>query len=103
MPAEMRETIREIEGEAEKLIAKARADARGILEDAGKKAREILSSEMLMDEVENERNRIISEAEEEAKRGIEGSKETSRRIISKVSAKIDKLSQLMTEHIRGIN
>jgi len=38
MPAEIRETIREIEGEAEKLIETARADARGILEDASKKA-----------------------------------------------------------------
>ncbi len=103
MPTEIRETIREIEGEAEQLIEKARADARGILEDANKQAREILSSEVFMDDVESERGRIISEANEEAKKEIEKSKVTSKRITSTVATKIDKFSQLMANQIRGIN
>jgi len=74
MPAEIRETIREIEGEAEKLIETARADARGILEDASKKARDIMSSEILMEDVKSERDRIISAAEEEAKRKLRNRK-----------------------------
>ena len=103
MPAEIRDTIREIEKDAEKLIEKARTEARGILEDTNKKAREILSSEVFMDEVESERGRIVSEAEEEAKKEIEKSKETSKRITSKVATKIDTFSQLMADQIRGIN
>ncbi|MEA2014290.1 MAG: hypothetical protein U9N38_03165 [Thermodesulfobacteriota bacterium] len=101
MPAEIHETIRAIEGEAEKLIEKARMDTQAILEDANRKVREIISSEIPMNEIENDRDRIISSAEEEAKMEIEKSKETSRQIISGIAEKIDNFSQLMADQIRG--
>ena len=103
MPAEIRETIREIENEAEKLIEKARADAKRILEDTNKKVGEILSAETVMDAVRGEHDRIISGAKEEAGRKIEESRKTSSLIRSDSSAKIDNFSQLMANYVRGIN
>lgn len=103
MPAEIRETIREIENEAEKLIEKARADTKRILEDASKKIGEILSAEIVMDEVRGEHDRIISGAKEEAGKKIEEARKASSLIRSDSSAKIDKFSQLMEDYIRGIN
>jgi len=103
MPAEIRETIREIENEAEKLIEKARAGTKRILEDANKKVGEILSAEIVMDEVRDEHDRIISVAKKEAGVKIEESRKASGLIRSGSSAKIDKLSQLMADYIRGIN
>lgn len=103
MPAEIRETIRGIEDEAEKLIEKARANAKRILENANKKVGEILSAEIVMDEVRDEHDRIISEAKEEAGRKIEESRKASGLIRSGSSEKIDNFSRLMTDHIRGIN
>ncbi|MBW2631717.1 MAG: hypothetical protein JRC90_08155 [Deltaproteobacteria bacterium] len=103
MPAEIRETIRGIENEAEKLIEKARADAKRILENANKKVGEILSAEIVMDEVRDEHDRIISGAKQEAGRKIEESRKASGLIRSDSSAKIDNFSQLMADSIRGIN
>ena len=58
MAGEVGKTIRKIEGEAESLIEKARVEARIILEDANKKAGEILSAEIAMDDVISERDRL---------------------------------------------
>jgi vacuolar-type H+-ATPase subunit H len=103
MPTEIRETIREIEDEAEQLIEKARADAGVILEDASKKAREILSAELLVDEFTSECDGIVSGAQEEAQGRVEEARKVSAGIRSASSEKIDKLSQLMADQIRGIN
>jgi len=103
MPAEIRDTIRDIEKEAEKLIEKARTEARGILEDANKKAREILSSELLVDKFKSEHDRIISGAEKEAGKRIEESKKASAGIRSASFGKIDAFSRSMADQVRGIS
>jgi len=103
MPAEIRDTIRKIEKEAEGLIEKARTEARGILEDANKKARETLSAELLVDESKSERDRIVSGAQEEAEKRIEKARKASALIRSASSSKIDKFSRSMADQVRGIS
>ncbi|MDO9515064.1 MAG: hypothetical protein Q7J01_03060 [Syntrophales bacterium] len=103
MPAEIRDTIRDIEKEAEKLIEKARIEARGILEDANKKAREILSAELLVDKFKTERDKIVSGAQEEAGKRIEESRKASAGIRSSSAGKIDAFSQSMADQVRGIS
>ena len=102
MPAEIRDTIREIEKDAEKLIEKARTEARGILEDANKKAREILSAELLVDTFNSERDKIVSGAQEKAGKRIEESRKASAGIRSSSAGKIDAFSQSMANQVRGI-
>ncbi|MDD5723420.1 MAG: hypothetical protein PHY29_06730 [Syntrophales bacterium] len=103
MPAEIRGTIRDIEKEAEKLIEKARTEARGILEDANKKAREVLSAELIVDKFKTERDGILSMAREEADKGIEESRKASAGIRSASSGKIDAFSRSMADQVRGIS
>ncbi len=102
MPVEIRDTIKEIEKEAEKLIEAARAEARGVLEEANKKAREITSGELLVDTFKGERDRIISEAQEGAQKKIEKSRKASAGIRSASSGKIDEFSRSMVNQVRGI-
>lgn len=102
MAAEMGETIRGIEGEAEKLLEKAGADAQNILKDAEKKIAGILSAETVMDEVRTEYDRVISEAKEEAGKKLQASKKKADVIRSRSSRKIDTLSQQTANRIRGI-
>ncbi len=102
MPAEISDTIKEIEREAESLIEKARTDARGTLEEANKKAREITSGELLTDAFKGERDRIISEAQEEAKKKIEKARKASAGIRSASSGKIGEFSRSMADQVRGI-
>ena len=101
MPTEIRNTIREIEKEAEKLIEKARAEAHGILEKANKEARDILSEELLVDNTE--RDRIISGALEEGGKRIEKSREASADIQAVSSRKIDSFLQSIADQVRGIS
>jgi len=104
MPAtEIRDTIRDIEKEAEGLIEKARAEARGILEDANKKAREILSAELLVDEFTAERDKIVSAAQKEAQGRIEKARKASAGIRTASSGKIDTFSRSMADQVRGIS
>lgn len=102
MAEEIRDTIKEIEKEAEKLIEKARADARGILEDANKKAREILSEELPLDAFKGERDKILTDAQEEAKQRIEESRKASAGIRSASSGRVDEFSRMMADQVRGI-
>ncbi|MBW2561752.1 MAG: hypothetical protein JRE40_12970, partial [Deltaproteobacteria bacterium] len=76
---------------------------RGILEDANKKAREILSAELLVDKFKTERDKIVSGAQEEAQGRIEKSRKASAGIRSASSGKIDAFSQSMADQIRGIS
>jgi vacuolar-type H+-ATPase subunit H len=102
MPEEIRDTIKEIEKEAEKLIEKARAEARGILEDANKKAREILSEDLPLDAFKGERDKILTDAQEEAKQRIEESRKASAGIRSASSGRVDEFSRMMADQVRGI-
>ncbi|TFG90155.1 MAG: hypothetical protein E4H15_08125 [Syntrophobacterales bacterium] len=103
MPAEIRDTIREIEKEAEGLIEKARTEARGVLEDANKKAREILSAELRVDEFKSECDKIVSGAQEEAGKRIEKARKASVGIRSASFGKMDAFSQTMADQVRGIS
>ncbi len=102
MPEEIRDTIREIEQAAEKLIDTARSEARGILEDANKKARELLSEELLVETFKKERDEIVSRANDEAQKKIGEARKASAGIRSSSSSAIEDFSASIAKQVKGI-
>ena len=86
-------SVETIEGEAEKILEKARSRANEILRKANEEASKILSSKVTLDEVKKEREQIIHKAEKEANKEVEESKKKAAEVKTATDKEVEKIEQ----------
>ncbi|MCK9275709.1 MAG: hypothetical protein M0P57_11540 [Syntrophales bacterium] len=103
MSADAYTSIKDIEAEAEKIIAEANTVAKKRLEEGRQQAKEILSSELPMDEVRNSEKIIINSAEEESKKKVEEAKRRAAKIKRNSASKVSEVVDMIIAHTKGIH
>jgi vacuolar-type H+-ATPase subunit H len=101
MPEQITSSVEALEGEAEKILAEAKARASGILLQAKEEARKILSSQLPLDQVKTESDKTVSKARAEADKKIKDSEKKAAEIRSNADKKIKELTELVVNIVRG--
>ena len=98
---EISSSVEAIELEAEKMLEEARARANEILLKAKEEAKEILSSELPMDEVKTECDEIINRARVESDNKIKDSEKKASAISANADKKVDEVTERIVNIITG--
>lgn len=101
MPQEITNSVEALEGEAEKVLAQAKASASEILIEAKEEAKKILSSQLPLDQVKTECDKIVSKARAEADRKIKDSEKQAAEISSHADKNTKELTELVVNIVRG--
>ncbi len=91
-----------IEKEIDAILEKARTTAAKIIDDAHRKAREILEKPLPIEELEREVKEIIEKAEREAKEIMDKARKEVEEIIEKSMKKLDKATWFLVEKTLGV-
>ena len=94
-------SVKEIEQEAEALMDQARAEARRILEEAGKQADDILSRSLPMDEIHKEQEQILQTARSQAETMIDNARSQAAVHRQRAAGKLDEVVGMMLTQLRG--
>ncbi|HET57027.1 MAG TPA: hypothetical protein ENN35_01120 [Deltaproteobacteria bacterium] len=95
-------SIKDIEAEAEKIIEEAKAAAKATTERARAEAKEILASDIAVDDTSELEKEIVTQAEEEARRKIE---EAERRAAKLKKSSADQVEGIVNEivgYMKGV-
>ncbi len=101
MAKEITSSVEALEGEAEKILARAKTRAGEILLEAREEARRVLSSQLPLDQVKTEADRIVSKARAEAQSKIRDSERQAAQISISADKKIEELTKLVVNIVRG--
>jgi hypothetical protein len=99
MTEEIYSRIEEIDREAERLIAEAKIRAKQILEEAQRESNEILSGELVLDQLWEEQTQIIRAAQEEANHQVEEAKQKALDLKKRSLSKADGVLKMIVNEI----
>jgi hypothetical protein len=103
MTEEIYSRIEEIDREAERLIAEAKIRAKQILEEAQRESNEILSGELVLDQLWEEQTQIIRAAQEEANHQVEEAKQKALDLKKRSLSKADGVLKMIVNEIMRIS
>jgi len=95
-------SIEELDRKISEILSRAEAESRAIIEDAKRRAREIMSRPIPVDSFKKEAEAVVANAKVEAERIVEDAKRKAEEIRSVARQKIEEAARILVEYVVGL-